>query len=66
MNNFQAISESRRKKKKLLVVVMRIDLTNTSRKKKTKMNVSRVQNLNSKKQKIQLLVFMKNYAKFGK
>lgn len=45
---------------------MRIDLTNTSRKKKTKMNVSRVQNLNSKKQKIQLLVFMKNYAKFGK
>ena len=32
MNNFQAISESRRKKK-LLVVVMRIDLTNTSRKK---------------------------------
>ena len=64
MNNFQAISESRRKKK-LLVVVMRIDLTNTSRK-KTKMNVSRVQNLNSKKQKIQLLVFMKNYAKFGK
>lgn len=32
MNNFQAISESRRKKK-LLIVVMRIDLTNTSRKK---------------------------------
>ena len=63
MNNFQAISESRRKKK-LLVVVMRIDLTNTSR--KNKMNVSRVRNLNSKKQKIQLLVFMKNYAKFGK